>query len=159
MGNIISKDVFNHLLDHMLDIHRKKMGIVSAYTLDYDSYTGKLDFLNLYIKGIETYLESALAESEATDLPFVILGSNVHLRCIGTDECIHTKIVLPSEQNSSGEQWVDPHVCFSDWGHALLLKRAGEHIKIGNPPSEYIIERITMNTRTKESVEKNINQK
>ena len=158
MGNVISKDVFNHLLDHMLDIHRKKMGIVSAYTLDYDSYTGKLDFLNLYIKGIETYLESALAESEATDLPFVILGSNVQLRCISTNECISTKIILPSEQNGSGEQ-VNPHVCFSDWGHALLLKHAGERIKIGNPPSEYIIERITMNTRTKGSVEKKINEK
>lgn len=154
MGNIISKDVFDHLLDHMLDIHRKKLGIISAYTLDYDSYTGKLNFLNAYIKGIEAYLETALAESETTDLPFVILGSNVQLRCVENKKHVQTKIILPSE-TASGENCTEHHGCFSDWGHALLLKRTGDRVKLGHPSMEYIVERITMNVRPKVYAQKN----
>ncbi len=153
MGNVISKDVFDHLLNHMLDIHRKKMGIVSAYTIDYDSYTGKLNFLNTYIKGIEAFLESAMAESEMTDLPFVILGSTVHLRHADSNKSVRKKIVLPSESNAEGE--CEPHVCFSDWGHALLLKHAGERVAVGDPSEEYIIERITANIHSKAHAEKN----
>ena len=56
MGDIVSRKVFDHLLDHMLEIHRKKLNIISAYTHDYDSYVCKLNFLNSYIKGIEAFL-------------------------------------------------------------------------------------------------------
>ena len=155
MGNVISKDVFNHILDHMLDIHRKKLGIVSAYTLDYDSYTDKLNFLNMYIKEIEAFLELARAESEATELPFVIMDSTVYLRRMDTNESKLMMIVLPSEQTASGERSVEPHGCFSDWGHELLLKHVGERIVIGNPSTEYTVERIVMNMRSKEYTEKN----
>ena len=159
MGNVISKDVFDHLLAHMLDIHRKKLGIVSAYTLDYDSYTCKLNFLNSYIKGIEAFLESALPQNETTDLPFVIMGSTVHLRRTNVNKCVSVKIVLPSEQTAKKEDGNEPYVCFSDWGHALLLKHAGERIMIGNPLTEYIVERITMNIRSKTQTEKSTAKK
>ena len=147
MGTHISKDVFDHLLNHMLDIHRKKINIISAYTLNYDSYTSKLKVLNSYIKGIEAFLETALTDSADSELPFVILNSIVCVRGIGKGEKAKIKIVLPKEQNEQAAKDVTVHSCFSDWGHALLLKKAGDHFKVGQDSAEYVAERIEESIR------------
>jgi|AGTN01.2.fsa_nt_gi hypothetical protein len=147
MGSIISKDVFEYLLDHMLDIHRKKIGIISGYSLDYDSYTNKLSFLNSYIKGIEAFLESALVEGDSRELPFVILGSIAYVRNNHNNERAKIKITLPKEQPGIDEKDVDTFTCFSDVGYAILLKHTGEHVQVGH--SGYTIEKVAKNTKAK----------
>ncbi len=129
MGDIVSRDVFNHLRDHMLDIHRKKLNIISAYTHDYDSYTSKLNFLNLYIREIESFLESASVCCERNELPFVILGSVVEAQKIDTQERIKVRVMLPKESKLPDCENVEVHTCFSDLGNALLLKRVGDQVE------------------------------
>jgi transcription elongation GreA/GreB family factor len=144
MGGYVSKGVFDYLQDHMLDIHRKKMSIISAYTLDYDSYTAKLNFMNSYIKGIEAFLENTVADGDDTEIPFAILGSTVCLRNEATRQRAYVKIVLPKDQASQNAEGVKVYACFSDWGHALLLKAPGERIKAGHASEEYVVEQIEM---------------
>jgi transcription elongation GreA/GreB family factor len=150
MGNIISKDVFDYLLDHMLDIHRKKMGIISAYSLDYDSYTSKLNFLNSYVREIEAFLETAMVQGEESDLPFVILGSVVYVSK-HTSEHAKIKIVLPKEQPGINEKDIEFHTCFSDIGHSMLLKRIGENVQVGHGGPWYLIEKVVRNIQTQAS--------
>jgi hypothetical protein len=142
MGEIISREVFDYLLDHMLDIHRKKISIISPYTQDYDSYMTKLNFLNSYIRGIESFLESASVESGKNELPFVILGSIVEVRQTGTNKSFRIRIMLPKETAlpDSGSDQI--HTCFSDLGHAMLLKRVGDQIEAVPHIPNYLITNI-----------------
>lgn len=151
MGSVISKDVFDYLLDHMLDIHHKKIGIISTYSLDYDSYTSKLSFINSYVRGIEAFLETARVESEENDLPFVVLGSIVYVSK-NNNERTKIKIVLPKEQPAIDEKDIEIYSCFSDIGSSMLLKRIGENVQIGHSGSRYLIEKIIRNVQTQTSL-------
>jgi len=142
MGDIVSRDMFDHLLDHMLEIHRKKLNIISAYTRDYDSYTSKLNFLNAYIKEIETYLETASVGNGRSELPFVILGSVVEVQKADTNERIKVRIVLPKEPTVPDGENAETHTCFSDFGGALLLKRVGDHVEAEPDTAKYHIIKI-----------------
>jgi transcription elongation GreA/GreB family factor len=143
MNFTVSKYVFDFLLDHMLDIHRRKMNIVSPYTIDYDSYMSKLNCLNGYIRGIEAFLEDSKPADIKDEIPFVIIGSTVHLRAIGTDKRKIVKIILPKDE-SHREKGVEAHHCFSEWGHELMLKKPHERVHI-EPGEEHIVESIYVN--------------
>lgn len=142
MSDNSTKSVFNYLLDHMLDIHRKKMRIVSAYSHDYDSYTQKLTFINSYIKSIEAFLDSSSKDPASTEIPFVILGSSVSVKRANTAEHFKVKIILPNEQTDAKTEGAAIYTCFSDWGYTLLLKKPGEHFFVGHANEEYIVEDI-----------------
>jgi len=142
MGDIVSKEMFDHLLDHMLDIHRKKLSIISPYTQDYDSYMGKLNFLNSYIRGIEIFLEGAAVESEKSELPFVILGSVVEVRQAETNKRSRIRITLPKETVMPDGYTAETHTCFSELGHAMLLKRVGDQVEAAPHIPKYLITKI-----------------
>jgi transcription elongation GreA/GreB family factor len=136
--------LFDYLLNHMLEIHRKKLSIVSAYKLDYDLYTEKLGFINAYIRAIEAFLETCQYNGEISELPFVVLNSITRLRSVNTGESLLMKIVLPGENGGESPEYPECvlHGCFSEWGHALLLKSAGERVCVGAPPETYVVENI-----------------
>lgn len=130
MCSVVTQDVFNYLLKHMLDIHDQKMSLVSSYSIEYDAYMKMLITLKDYISRIEKYLECAQIQSGPNHLPFVLYGSHVYLSHDKTGENLLCSIVLPNDPRygkslHNGISLID---CSSAAADALLYKGAGDTV-------------------------------
>lgn len=56
---MITKEVFQYLINHIRELHDKKISVVNVFALDYDAFMSTLDFINAYIKRIDNYLDNA----------------------------------------------------------------------------------------------------
>lgn len=128
----VSREIFDYLLDHMLDIHQRKINIVSPYSLDYDQYMSMLEFLNSYIRKIGDFLDVAVVDDDCKSaLPFVVLGSLVYTEGMGLYERDTYSIVLPEEtQDMSHNSAIKVYTCLSPVSHALLFKKAGDKVAL-----------------------------
>ena len=132
MCSVVTQDVFNYLLKHMLDIHDQKMSLVSSYSIEYDAYMKMLTTLKDYIKRIEKYLESAQIQSGSNHLPFVLFGSHVYLSNEKTGENLLCSIILPNDPRYGKSLHND--VLLIDWcagaADALLYKSVGDSVSV-----------------------------
>lgn len=124
---VITKQAFDYLLDHMLDINKRKLNIISPYSLDYDKYTSMLNFFNAYIRRIGDFLDDAVVEYDGCNSPFVTIGSNVYTEGIGTYDSSVYRIVLPQELDSAKcDHSLKLHCCSNAASKALLFRTSGD---------------------------------
>lgn len=132
MCSIVSQDVFDYLIKHMLDIHEQKMRIASSYSLEYDEYMKMLLTVKGYISRIENFLGSAAVGECPDRIPFVIFGCNICLSAVGAGEDMVCKIVLPTDSKFDNVE--DNGVYLIKGGSAdaerLLYKTTGEKVKL-----------------------------
>ena len=130
MCSVVTQDVFNYLLKHMLDIHDQKMSLVSSYSIEYDAYMKMLTTLKDYINRIEKYLESAQIQNGSNHLPFVLFGSHVYLSHAKTGENFLCSIILPNDPRYGKSVHNDVHLidCSSTAADALLYKCVGDTV-------------------------------
>lgn len=126
----VSKRVFDYLLDHMLDIHKRKIDIVRPYVCDYDQYMSMLDFLNAYIRHIGDFLDTAVVDEQSNHIPFVTMGSIVYTEGPGFAERTVYSILLPEEVQTADASKVKACVCLSPVSNALLLKVIGDRVML-----------------------------
>lgn len=127
---IVSKRVFDYLLDHMLDIHKRKINIVSPYSSDYDAYTSMLEFLNTYIRKIGDFLDVAVVDDQSDHVPFVTMGSVVYTEGLGFSERSVFTVVLPEEVKAADATRIKACACLSPVSNALLFKTVGDRVTI-----------------------------
>ena len=123
----VSKEVFDFLLDHMLDIHKRKMNIISPYVRCYDKYMKMLNFLNAYIRRIGDFLDTAVVTDENRPFPFVILGSRVMMQSDVFFQNTVYSINLPEEECAANVSCYD---CLSPMAEALLFKGIGDKVAL-----------------------------
>ena len=126
----VSKNVFDYLLNHMLDIHKRKINIVRPYSSDYDTYTSMLEFLNTYIRMIGDFLDVAVVDEQSDHVPFVTMGSVVHTEGLGFAERSVFTVVLPEEVKASDASRIKACACLSPVSNALLFKSVGDRVMI-----------------------------
>lgn len=125
----ISKPTFDHLLDHMLDIHKRKINIASPYSADYDAYMTVLNFLNTYIRYIGDFLDTAVVSEDDCAIPFVIIGSLVYAEGAGICDRAIYSVVLPEEaKNADTDAQTKIHACLSPVSDAFLFKKIGDRV-------------------------------
>lgn len=125
---IISKKAFDYLLDHMLDIHKRKVSIIMPYAMEYDTYMSMLNFFNIYIRRIGDFLDDAIVEDVAYFAPFVTIGSLVCTEGLGLLDKVTYSILLPDDCNNpcSAQQSMQVLSCMSPAAKELLFKRNGD---------------------------------
>ena len=122
---VITKQAFDYLLSHLLDINKRKLNIISPYSIDYDKYTSMLNFLNAYIKRIGDFLDQAVVDNNGCDSPFVTIGSLIHTEGQGTYDRSVYKVVLPQEVDDESNN-VKLYCCTTPQSNALLFSRTGD---------------------------------
>lgn len=146
MSTVITKEVFRYLSNHVWELQDKKIKIASAFAMDFNAYINLLDFINLYIRRIDNYLDTVKIGIGQHELPFAILGSIVHV--LDKDNGAITKytVMLPDKEPSKEDRYnnVKSESCFSDIGKSLLYKKVKEEVLIETNGSEMIgkIEKI-----------------
>ncbi|MFA5675077.1 MAG: hypothetical protein WDA65_00960 [Christensenellales bacterium] len=125
---IISKKAFDYLLDHMLDIHKRKVNIIMPYSMDYDKYMSMLNFFNSYIRRIGDFLDEAVVEDVACTAPFVTIGSFVYTEGLGLLDKAAYVILLPQDYKDRSENSQSPRFCncVSPVAKELLFKCGGD---------------------------------
>ncbi len=114
----------------MLDIHNRKISIISPYAQDYETYMAMLDFLNAYIRRIEDFLDTASVTDDQSDIPFAVLGSTVYAEGCESPERSVYKIVLPEETQQATVSAESVHACLTPVSDALLFKKKGDRVTI-----------------------------
>jgi transcription elongation GreA/GreB family factor len=130
MDRHITKGVFNYLAMHMKDVQTRKMKIVKQFVMDYDKYVKVLGYINAYIKNLETYLDNAIITEGEDRPPFVVIGSIVDIK--DSARRSHSYIITAAGTSSTYEasSGCEAVSCFSDLGMRLLLKEAGQEIRL-----------------------------
>ena len=98
-GMTITKEVFQYLINHIRELQDKKISIVNVFALDYDEFMTMLDLVNADIKRIENYLDNARIGTDQHALPFVIIGSVVHVIEQKDDKVYKYRINLPDKSH------------------------------------------------------------
>jgi transcription elongation GreA/GreB family factor len=119
----ITKEVFQYLINHIRELQDKKISIVNVFALDYDEFMTMLDLVNADIKRIENYLDNARIGTDQHALPFVIIGSVVHVIEQKDGKVYKYRINLPDKKPSNTNVNADIQnvSCISLIGRALLL--------------------------------------
>lgn len=99
--------------------------MIKCYSLDYDSYTGMLDYLNSYIKKLEYLLDNAIIATGETPPPFLVIGSTAVICRNGVET--EYSVILPNGGHLS-RQRVGAQVLKVGTADAdeLLFKPVGE---------------------------------
>lgn len=152
MCSIVSQDVFDYLIKHMLDIHEQKMSIVSSYSIEYDEYMKMLFTIKGYIKKIENFLESATISKCSNHIPFVIFGCNIHLSSESTNENMVCRIVLTNDSkfDEKEDNGVIIIKCCAPAADSLLFKKIGDKVKLNgyNENSYWVIKNLQLNIKS-----------
>ena len=77
METSLTKEIYNFLVLHIIEIRNKKISIANRYSAGYDKYTRALDFINTYIMRIENFLDKVMIADGSHIPPLVIIGSVV----------------------------------------------------------------------------------
>ena len=123
----MSKEHYNYLANHLVYIQRDKLSMIKGYSLDYDSYTGMLDYLNGYIKKLEHLLDNAIIATGDTPPPFMVIGSTAVISRNGVDT--EYSVILPNgghlSRQRQGVQVIEAGTKNAD---ELLFKSMGENV-------------------------------
>ncbi len=127
----MTKEIYNYLVMHILDMQKNKIKIISRYSMDYEKYTTALDILNGYIRSVENCINKAYIAKGDHKAPLVIIGSTVGIRDASGQMQYYT--VTTPDMTSSVSGGVSRAVsCFGGLGRELLLKEEGEQIELGD---------------------------
>lgn len=123
----MSKEHYNYLANHLVYIHREKLNMIKCYSLDYDSYTGMLDYLNGYFKKLEYLLDNAIITTGETLPPFIVIGSTAVISRNGVTT--EYSVILPNGGHLS-RQRIGAQVLNAGTPDAdeLLFKPVGESV-------------------------------
>ena len=126
----ITKEMFQYLVEHIKDVHNKKISIANAFALDYSAFITVLEFVNSYIRTIENYLEAAKIGSGQHELPFVILDCTVFVTSHKDGKTYRYRIIPPT--NKTPSENIDDLIsidCISPLGKALLFKSVEDKVE------------------------------
>ena len=129
MDNTTTREIINYLGSHIRDIHARKMSVANIFAQDYSAYIHMLSFINTYIKRIESYIDGANIKQGAPIMPFVLLGSFVHVACDDGKICCF-RVVLPQKKPLPDKQGVITVSCLECIGSLLLFRRVGEQVSV-----------------------------
>ncbi|NCB52425.1 MAG: GreA/GreB family elongation factor [Clostridia bacterium] len=139
----LSKTVFEKLLKQLVAIE-EKANLIKYF----DSNSNQSEFaeiMELYTLELSEFIEFATQiESDNTSVPFVVIGSDVKVRDLDSNELSIYHITTP-EVYQAGENDV---TLLSPIGKALLMKEAGVSVDIKIPSGmiHYRIESINLNS-------------
>lgn len=143
---MITKEVFQYLINHIRELQDRKISIVNIFALDYAAFMTALDFINAYIKRIDKYLDNVRIGTGYHALPFVIIGSVIHVIDQKDGKVYKYKINLPDKKpsNTSVSADIQNVNCISPIGKALLFREISEEVvlEIDNKKLAGIIEKI-----------------
>jgi transcription elongation factor GreA len=145
MKNSLSKTVFEKLLKQLVAIEETKENL----TKHFYSNRSQNEFsktMELYVLKLSKLIESAVQlESDNTSVPFVVVGSDVKVRDLNSNELDFYHITTP-EVYHTGENDL---TMLSPIGKALLMKDAGVSVDIRTPSDmmHYKIESINLNSQ------------
>lgn len=146
MYTLVTQDVFDYLLKHLLDIHEQKMNLLSCFSIEYDAYMKMLSMINTYIQRIERFLGSAQIKDGENFLPFVIFGCRIVLSSLENQNTLLCRIVLPNDPNYEKKSFKDMLLfkCCSQTAELLLYKTMGDIVtlNIEEKPQRWLIRRI-----------------
>jgi transcription elongation GreA/GreB family factor len=125
----MTKQIHHYLANHMMYIHRHKLNIIKGYSIDYDSYTGMLSYMNNYINYLEHLLDNAIISSVDTEPPIMIFGSTAVINWNGVQtEC---GIILPNGGHLTRRRpGAQVFAAGTPDAEALLFKTVGESITL-----------------------------
>lgn len=143
---VSSKEVFEVLVKHLVDIEEEKERLLERYypetTDDREDFETIFD---RYFKEIESYISNTAANDiDKSECPFVIIGSVVELEAEEDNELETYEIVSPFESKINSD--FDCASYLSPMGRALLLKKKNDKIDIETPMGKfaYIVKAIKM---------------
>ncbi len=144
MKHSLSKTVFEKLLKQLVAIEEKNTS--RNKHLNSDSNQSEFaEIMELYTLELRELIEFASqVESDDTSVPFVVIGSDVEIRDLDSNELYIYHITTP-EVYQTGENDV---TLLSPIGKALLMKEAGTSVDIRIPSGmiHYRIESISLNS-------------
>ncbi|MGI5849343.1 MAG: hypothetical protein ACOX8Q_04675 [Christensenellales bacterium] len=147
MAKQITKEIYNFLVLHILEMRNQKINIANQYSIDYEKYIEVLEFLNSYIISIEEFLDKAKIVTGDHIPPFVIIGSIVDVADTISKTSRSLMIMAPGshtvyDETKDGCEMVS---CFSDIGRSMLLQEEGHSLTIKKPGGSIYrkIQRIT----------------
>jgi transcription elongation GreA/GreB family factor len=137
----MSKQGYQYLANHMVYIQRQKLNVIKTYSLDYDSYTGMLVYLNDYINKLEHILDNAIISQQASDPPIMIFGSTAVIRW--NDVQTECGIILPNGGHLTKRRpGAQIFAAGTPDAEALLFKTVGEDVCLDAFGGQGYIERI-----------------
>lgn len=143
---LISRKMFDFLLDHVTEIEREKNLLVEEYYSEKVEESMDIEaFFKEYTNIIGSYLKTVKVGTDNDDTcPFVIIGSVVEVQDNDDMETYQYRIVLPYSNHA--DMCIDCASCTSPLGKELLLKSVAQQVNIQIPTGtlHYIIKKATV---------------
>lgn len=143
MQTAISKEKLAHLSKHLEVIKGEKKETLEQYFTKSPSERNEFsDFIDNYVEYIEKFVESANDSETVTPqtVPFIFIGCDVEVEDLDNPELITYHLIDPLQ----GRVKENDVSYLSPVGKALLLKKAGDKIKVQTPGGtiRYLIKSI-----------------
>lgn len=132
----VSEDIFENLVKHLVEVEEQKGKLLDEYFPVPSKERDELKkLLDCYIKHIELFIKQARKlETECASLPFVIVGSEVEIQDLSTQEVHHFRLVAPFSMSIGGGDMS----FISPVGKALLLKKVGDEVTVNAPAGVFL---------------------
>ncbi|GBF32939.1 transcription elongation factor GreA [Desulfocucumis palustris] len=132
----LTKDAFKKLIKGLVYIEEEKSKLITDYFPKPTPQRELLrELLEKYIRQVDNLIKNIDISSNVNNtIPFVIVGSEVHLQDLKKGQVTKLRIVLPLQNKENYDV-----SCLSDIGMALLLKKAGDEVSLNTPNGFKII--------------------
>ncbi len=132
---VLSKAVFEKIVESVANIEERKEKILQEFFPEPSKERSEIkEMLDQYILHIDELLKNVVVQEKGDNaLPFVIINSEVEILDAETKELLNLRIISPVEK----EVQVDDVSCISPLGRALLLKKAGDEVKVSAPAGTF----------------------
>ena len=119
----LSGNLFHSILKHLVNVEEGKKELLEEYFVEPSIERNELEtILDTYIDQLNEFVRNVqIVEDAGNELPFVIIGSEVKVQDLDSQEIYHFRIVSPFEDCG-----FDDASYLSPVGKALLLKKVGE---------------------------------
>lgn len=135
MSNIIvTKRVFQMLVQHLADIEEEKQYVVENHFPGFNHERNDFEeLINSYIMGLKNIINNGIKIDEKCPeaCPLVLIGSNIYLKDLEDDTVEKLKLVSPFRGKT--DLGLDTASYLSPMGRALLLKKPGEQVSVEVP--------------------------
>ena len=130
----LSQNCFESLVEHLSSMVTNKSKIIDGYFDDSAENPREFEYLvNSYINQIQNVVEDVKMKSKQDKyVPLVIVGSEVTVEDLGSNEQFMFRIVPPFESQREKKNIFDVS-CVSPVGRSLLLKKIGDIVDVEAP--------------------------
>lgn len=147
MHLLVSRRIFEMLVNHLIQVEEEKAYVVERYYPDWTKERNDFqELLNTYIRNIEDIVYNKLKVDEGTpdDCPYAIIGCRIVLRDAYNNELEKLHIVSPFKGNIDFD--VDSASYLSPMGKAFLLKKVHDEVLVETPMGifQYTVEAIEL---------------